>query len=125
MSIGSNNLEEGWTESIDGRTKLRPLEPGDIQAMVSNGAYIVGLRDPAWFGRGYIEGSILIPLGQVEKRRSDVPWEKEVAVICEHGVRSSTTASLLKRHGFDRCLNVIGGINGWRKTRYPRAKYRE
>ncbi|MFQ5925753.1 MAG: rhodanese-like domain-containing protein [Dehalococcoidia bacterium] len=219
---------------MDSGTKLRALEPGDIQAMVSEGAYVVDLRDPARFGKGYIrgsiniqsphkkfeervamiipperdlilvadsdaqveeavialwkargehlsgyahggidawvnvglpvatlrqlslhelkrwlteagddiavldvrepfewvlsgciEGAILIPLGQVERRRSEIPREREVAVICEHGIRSSTAASLLERHGFDRCLNVKEGMNGWRKAGYPRAKYRE
>ncbi len=99
--------------------KRRLTEAGDDIA-------VLDVREPfEWVLSGYIEGAILIPLGQVERQQSEIPRERELAVICEHGIRSSTAVSLLKRHGFDRCINVTEGMDGWREAGYPRSKYPE
>ena len=86
---------------------------------------VLDVREPFEWSSGYIDGAILIPLGQVERQQSKIPRERDLAVICEHGVRSSTAVSLLERHGFNRCLNVTEGMDGWKKAGYLRAKYPE
>lgn len=87
---------------------------------------VLDVRDPMeWDLFGYIEGALLIPLIQVEKRRAEIPQDRELAIICDIGVRSSTAAGILERHGFTRNLNVLEGMSGWNKAGYPKVEYEE
>ncbi|MBI2955564.1 MAG: rhodanese-like domain-containing protein [Chloroflexi bacterium] len=72
-----------------------------------------------WEELGYVEGAVLISLGAVEKRREELPTGGILAIVCEHGLRSSTAASILSCHGFSRLLNVAEGMAGWRSAGYP------
>lgn len=48
--------------------------------------------------------------------------EREVAVICAGGMRSSTACSILRRLGFERVYNVAGGMDAWSKAGLPVAR---
>ncbi len=44
--------------------------------------------------------------------------EESIALVCATGMRSSTGASLLRRHDFSNVLNVTGGMGAWRAAGY-------
>jgi adenylyltransferase/sulfurtransferase len=60
-----------------------------------------------------VPGSILIPLGELERRLSELDRSSPMAVYCKSGGRSARAVALLKEHGFDRARNVAGGILAW------------
>ncbi|HVA81697.1 MAG TPA: rhodanese-like domain-containing protein [Candidatus Binataceae bacterium] len=39
--------------------------------------------------------------------------KRETVVVCHHGIRSAQVAMYLARNGFERILNLAGGINAW------------
>lgn len=89
---------------------------------------LIDVREPFEWELGYIDGALLIPLGEIWQRASDPRLElsgtgldprREIVLICEEGIRSSTAASILLHHGFPRAGNVPGGIGGWFKANYP------
>jgi rhodanese-related sulfurtransferase len=47
---------------------------------------------------------------------------KEVILICEEGIRSSTAASILLHRGFKRAANVPGGFGDWFRANYPSVR---
>ena len=49
----------------------------------------------------------------------EVVPEREVAVICAGGMRSSTACSILRRLGFERVYNVAGGMDAWHEAGLP------
>jgi len=67
---------------------------------------------------GHVPGAQLIALGEVRERLGEVPTDREVAVICEAGVRSSSAASLLQAAGV-KVFNVADGTAGWRASGRP------
>ncbi len=84
------------------------------------GLAVLDVREPfEWEDLGHIQGAILIPLGEVEKRRGELPVSGTLAVVCERGLRSSSALSLLLRHGVEGCINVTEGMAGWREAGYP------
>lgn len=63
---------------------------------------------------GRIEGSLHIPLAELQARLAEVPQDKPVACICRSGRRSAQAAVILQRGGVRRVANVAGGMLRWR-----------
>jgi rhodanese-related sulfurtransferase len=60
-----------------------------------------------------IEGSILIPLGELQQRINDLDQDSEIIVYCHHGVRSFQATMFLRQMGFNKVQNLAGGIDAW------------
>jgi hydroxyacylglutathione hydrolase len=80
---------------------------------------LIDVREPFEWEWGYIEGSLLIPLGEIWQRTDSLDPRKEIILICAEGLRSSTAASILLHHHFQRIGNVPGGIGNWLNADYP------
>lgn len=64
-------------------------------------------------------GGILIPLGQLPSRLDELDRGADIVVYCHHGKRSGIAVEFLKRQGFNRVLNLTGGIEEWSKEIDP------
>ena len=83
---------------------------------------LIDVRESFEWELGYIEGSLLIPLGEIWQRAEEIDPDREAILICEEGIRSSTAASLLLRRDFPRAANVPGGIGDWFKAGHPTVR---
>jgi rhodanese-related sulfurtransferase len=54
-----------------------------------------------------------IPMGEVPARLSELDPEREIVVVCHHGIRSAQVAGYLSATGFELVLNLTGGIDAW------------
>lgn len=72
---------------------------------------------------GKIEGSILIPLDQLEKNLDKVPKDKKIHVLCKTGARALLTGSILRKHYFTNEIVVYeGGMDGLIKSGFHPLK---
>ena len=83
---------------------------------------LIDVRESFEWELGYIEGSLLIPLGEIWQRAAEIDPDREAILICEEGIRSSTAASLLLRRDLPRAANVPGGIGDWFKAGHPTVR---
>ena len=62
-----------------------------------------------------IQGTIFIPLGQLEDRMSELVQYKDSAIVmqCRSGRRSDVAAKTLIKAGFTKVVNLEGGILAW------------
>ncbi len=74
---------------------------------------IVDVREPNEYQINRIEGSILMPLGDVPKRYHELDPDEELIMQCKSGQRSGRAADFLRSVGFKRVLNLKGGILDW------------
>ncbi|MFM7079737.1 MAG: rhodanese-like domain-containing protein [Bacteroidota bacterium] len=59
-------------------------------------------------------GGILIPLGSVLDRISEIPKDTPVVIHCRSGMRSATAIRELEnRFGYTNLSNLKGGIMAW------------
>ncbi len=65
------------------------------------------------------EGSVLIPLGEIEDRLDELNPEDEIVVHCHHGGRSMKATMYLKDKGFSNVKNLAGGIDAWAEKYDP------
>lgn len=60
-----------------------------------------------------IAKAVNIPLDELLIRYKELAPEKEIIVLCEHGIRSQSAAGLLMQLGFMRVMNMVGGMSRW------------
>jgi adenylyltransferase/sulfurtransferase len=58
-------------------------------------------------------GARLIPLDEVLERRSEIDPQADAVVLCRSGSRSAGAIRQLRAYGYDRLMNLKGGIRGW------------
>ena len=80
---------------------------------------ILDVREPIEWELGYVPGATLISLGALRERIGEIPLERDVAVICEAGIRSTSASSILQASGFTRLLHVPEGTAGYRNAGHP------
>ena len=74
---------------------------------------LLDVREPSETEIGKIGESIVIPLGQLEKRIGELDPSAETIVLCKAGGRSAKALSLLNDSGFTDACHVRGGISAW------------
>ena len=74
---------------------------------------LLDVRQPWEFDVCRIEGSQLIPMGQLPRKLAELDPEQETVVICHHGIRSRIVAAYLLQQGLTRVVNLRGGLNAW------------
>jgi hydroxyacylglutathione hydrolase len=80
------------------------------------GLRVVDVRQPGEWHAGHIPGAAHISGGELPRRLEEIPRDAPVALVCGSGFRSSVAASLLRREGWTRVVNVIGGMSAWKKA---------
>ncbi len=82
---------------------------------------LVDVREADEVETARIEGSLWIPLAELESRVGELlaMREKPVVVHCHHGGRSEKAARWLLARGFSRVENLEGGIEAWSLTVDP------
>ena len=74
---------------------------------------LLDVREASEFQFASIEGSILIPLNQIQERINELEKQQDIVVICHHGIRSQHVAEYLDNCGFTNVANLLGGIDAW------------
>ncbi|MEI6544423.1 MAG: rhodanese-like domain-containing protein [Methylococcales bacterium] len=75
--------------------------------------FLLDVREPHEFQYANITNSILIPLNQIPNRLNELDKDREIIVICHHGMRSQQAANYLIQSGFKNIANLSGGIDAW------------
>ncbi len=73
---------------------------------------VLDVREPHEAGIATI-GGVLIPMGELPARMHELDADKETIVYCRTGGRSARVVEFLQSSGFDRVLNLKGGIHAW------------
>jgi rhodanese-related sulfurtransferase len=82
-------------------------------------AVLVDVREPHEWRAGRARGARHIPLGQLPQQLESLPRQAPVYLICRSGNRSHTAAAYLKKAGFERPINVRGGMLAWERAGLP------
>ncbi len=80
---------------------------------------VIDVRQPGEYKSGHAPTAINAPLAHVGEEISAIDPEKDTAIICAGGYRSSIATSILARRGFSNLFNVVGGTAAWVNAGYP------
>lgn len=91
--------------------------PTTTQAWIKRGALLVDVREPGEVAQldFDVPGIIHIPLSEFEIRYKELPFDKELVLVCRSGVRSLRAAGFLVNNGYDpvKVVNMKHGIIRW------------
>ena len=84
---------------------------------LSDNFTLVDVREPSEYDICKIDGSILIPLGEIEEMKpqnlNGIAKSDQIILHCKAGVRSLKAAKVLKKIGFENVKSMAGGIEEW------------
>ncbi len=96
---------------------VRLLSPPDLAALLqAAGAQpppLIDVREVHEFAAGHLEGSVNIPLGQLEARLGEIPGGVPPVFICRSGGRSMAACHMALAARIGSPANLEGGLLGW------------
>jgi rhodanese-related sulfurtransferase len=97
------------------------IDPAALKARLDRGesVLILDVREPFEIALAPFPGATHIPMGDVPSRLTELDPDRETVVVCHHGVRSAQVAMYLAQMGFERVLNLAGGIDAWSEDADP------
>jgi len=116
LDIGHDNLVGELDGGIDawraagGRIAAIPVV--DASAIASSTNALVDVRQRSEYAAGHVPGAINLELGSLAAAAADIP-SGPVTVMCGHGERAMTGASILARRGHRDVAVLDGGPDSW------------
>ena len=85
---------------------------------------ILDVRTLGEYNRGFIEGSKLLPVQNIQREYTKLLdyKDKPILIYCATGNRSTVAARILINNGFKNIYNMRYGIAEWARSGYPVAK---
>jgi len=80
---------------------------------------LLDVRSPQEWAICHLDGATLIPLQALPARAGELPRDAEIVCYCHVGARSAMAAAYLRREGYARARNLVGGIEGWAREVDP------
>jgi len=113
LKIGYENL----AGQLDGGMAAWQADGGAVEktglvtAGQMDGRVVLDVRQAAEYAAGHVPGAVHVELGDLAARAQDAP--AGAVVMCGHGERAMTAASLLQRAGHDGLAVLAGGAADW------------
>ncbi len=101
---------------------MKQMSPQDLAAHINGGGehpVLLDVREPWEFGICRIDGSRSLPMRQIPAALDELDRDRDLVVICHHGIRSQQVAAYLEYQGFDKVINLQGGIAAWARDVNP------
>lgn len=81
---------------------------------------LIDVREPWEFETARIDGSVLMPMGDVPARAHlELDPDERLVVLCHHGQRSLNVTVWLRNQGFEQVQSLRGGIDAWSREVDP------
>jgi len=104
--VAEGQVSEAITDEMQPRELKERLDRGEPLV-------IVDVREPQEYQINRIEGSTLIPLGELPQRYEELDPNAAIVMQCRSGARSAKATGFLRSIGFKNVRNLAGGILGW------------
>mgnify|MGYP006143651889 CR=1 FL=1 len=93
------------------------ITPAELKARLDRGdrLTIIDVREPFEWDIGNLEayGARLIPMKEIQQRYEEIDPADEIVLQCRSGARSANVLGFLRQQGYERLLNLKGGILAW------------
>jgi rhodanese-related sulfurtransferase len=83
-----------------------------------DGVCYLDVREPYEWDSGHIEGSLHVPIGDIQSRFEELDKDTPIVVVCQVGQRSALVSEFLVAKGYD-AQNLEGGLDAWASQGYP------
>jgi rhodanese-related sulfurtransferase len=111
--LGSSRRESAHTSPAEKASGLTSAATDEAVAPL-----LLDVRRADERAKGFIPGSVHIPLDEIRARLNELPRDREIIVHCQSGQRSYFACRILSQHGF-RVRNLTGSYRTWKTATTP------
>jgi len=117
---------ESWIKGGNATSTIQASTVHEIRRrqLAGEEMLLVDLRDRRELDSGAIPGAMMLHLGKLMERSSELPMDKEMVLFCGSGYRGGIAASMLRNSGIKNVRIMLGGFGSWRANGYPVEKFR-
>ena|SRR5882762_7987683 len=101
------------------------ITPTELKARLDRGdkLRVIDVREQDEWAIARIPKAELIPLSVFQQRGpAEISPDEETVLYCHHGMRSGRAQAFLKAQGYDKAINLTGGIDAWATQVDPTMK---
>ncbi len=91
------------------------ITPREVKSMMDRGEkfLFVDVREKWEFEALWIEGAVLVPMGEIPTNLAKLEQADSIVLFCHHGIRSLDAAAWLRSQGITGAKSMAGGIDRW------------
>ena len=100
----------------DGRdVNVDRISVEDLKIKIDNeeDIFLLDVREPHEYEINNINNGYLIPLNDLPNRMNELDSSREIVAYCKVGGRSARAVDFLRKAGFKKVKNLVGGIDAW------------
>ena len=99
---------------------MTPPQLAEYLTQADPAPLLLDVREPWEYHICHLDGAVLLPMRDIPTAHAHLDAQREIIVICHHGIRSRSVASYLEREGFGNVVNLSGGVAAWARDVDPR-----
>lgn len=84
---------------------VKKLEQGELDQ-----SFIIDVREPFEWEQYRLAQATLISMNTIPSKLTELPADRDIYLVCAHGVRSWHVMNYLLQNGLQRVINVEGGM---------------
>jgi adenylyltransferase/sulfurtransferase len=100
-------------------TTVPEVDAAEAWRLIEGGAQLIDVREPWEWAASHIPGAVLIPMGDLPSRTSEIDPQRTAVIYCAVGGRSGRAVEALQHAGYTKVLNLSGGILEWVNRQLP------
>jgi rhodanese-related sulfurtransferase len=100
---------------------INEIDSESLHERIASGddVLLVDIRTPAEIAQGAIPDAMQLPMHLIPIRINELPRDRDLVLYCRSGARSYQACAYMMQQGYDRVLNLRGGIIAWARHGYP------
>lgn len=106
-------LKNVFTKSRN--SKLNDIDYESAKMLLKNdkNATLIDVRNPQEYKEKHLDGSINIPIYNIEEKCKEIiPYKDNIVILyCQSGGRSRKAIKILEKHGYNKLYNIEGGLD--------------
>lgn len=113
----------GQKRQDNAMAKVQPITPEELKQRLGseNPPVLIDVRSVEEYQHdGHIAGARLLPLPLLPLRRSEIPTNRQVVMVCRSGARSNSACEHLINNGYTQVYNLIGGMGAWQRAGFAK-----
>lgn len=109
---------KAWKDSGRKVDQIEVMHPITFEKQYTPDEHVIDVRNEGEWVSGVIDGAQLIPLTRLNRELGILDKNQKYYVHCAGGYRSMMACSILRKNGFQKVVNITGGINLLKETNY-------
>ncbi len=113
-----------WTDANKAIDTIENISAEDLAKLKEKeNVKIIDARKPSEFEAEHVEDALLYPLDFINEHLYELDKNEKSYLHCRSGYRSLIAVSILKKHGYQNIVDVLGGFSAIEKTNIPRTNF--